>query len=84
MTLELSKRIPARTETVKFEWCRKNFTVMDQKYRAIRGEMQNPMDACFWCKYKFEDGDMLALAQIKGRRNVVLCQACVSEMEGGE
>ena len=78
--MKLSKRISARTKTIKFEWCKKDFTVMDSGYRAIRGKMQNLMDTCFWCKHKFEDGETIALAYIKGKRNVVLCQICANEI----
>lgn len=81
--MKLSKRVPARTKTVHFNWCKKDFTVMDQKYREIRkkhASKRSPMDACFWCGYKFMDGEMMALAQPKKGTNEVLCQSCADEL----
>jgi len=78
--MKLSRRIPARTKTVYFNWCKKDFLMMDQEYRDIRAKCGNPMDACFWCGHKFKDGEMMALAQPKKGRNKILCQDCAGQL----
>uniref|UniRef100_A0A6M3LBP3 Uncharacterized protein n=1 Tax=viral metagenome TaxID=1070528 RepID=A0A6M3LBP3_9ZZZZ len=74
--MKFSKRIPARTETIYFNWCRKEFLIMSPEYRKARAKMLRPMDTCFWCKYKFKDGDIMALAQPKKGLNKMLCNKC--------
>jgi len=84
--MQLSKRIPARTKTVKFRWCTKNFARMSDKYRRVRAKYcskRSPMDSCFWCGYKFENGEMMALASPEKGTNKVLCQKCVDVLESG-
>ena len=75
---KLSRSIPARTKTVRFRWVKQEFMEICPKYRAIRAKCGSPMDACFWCKHKFEDGEMMALAARDNRANVVLCQTCAT------
>jgi len=41
------------------------------------------MDSCFWCGYKFENGEMMALASPEKGTNKVLCQKCVDVLESG-
>jgi len=79
MALKLSKKVQAHTKSITFNWCKKDFTEMSQQYRQIRAKCRNPMDTCFWCKHKFKDGEMMALAQPKKGANKVLCQACAEE-----
>jgi len=78
--MKLSKRIPARTKTVKINWCKKDFLEMNQKFRDVRANFEQPMDDCFWCGHKFIDGEMMSLAQLVGRRNEMLCQSCADEL----
>lgn len=78
----LSRRISARTKTLNAAWCEKEFLEMTPRYREIRGGMRNKMDTCHWCKHKFADGEMMALACFKGVKggNKVLCQKCATEL----
>ena len=78
----LSRKVPARTKTLTAKWCRKEFLEMSPQYRAIRGTMRNKMDTCYWCKHKFQDGEMMALACFDGVKggNKVLCQDCATEL----
>lgn len=79
--IRLSRLIPARTQTIEFDWCKREFLAMSQVYRNSRRNMK-PLDSCFWCGHKFEDGEMMALAHPKrGGANKVLCQQCADEME---
>lgn len=82
--MKLSRKIPARTETILFNWCKKDFLKMSQGYRNIRAKMSSKMDTCFWCKHRFKDGEMMALAQPKAGRNKVLCQKCAGKLLGEE
>jgi len=74
--MKLSKRVPSRTKTVEFNWCKKEFTTMTDRYREIRGKSRNPMTSCFWCQHAFENGETIALAQPKKGGNKALCQTC--------
>jgi len=78
--VELSRTIPAHRKAIKFNWCKKDFMEMSPRYRRIRSTLRDPMDACFWCKHKFIDGEMMALAQPEKGTNKVLCQACADEL----
>jgi hypothetical protein len=78
--MKLSRNVPAHKRTEKFTWCKKDFLVIDQRYRDIRAKMRKPMDSCYWCGHKFIDGEMMALAcPIRGT-NKVLCQPCAEEL----
>jgi hypothetical protein len=86
--MKLSKRVPAHTKTVKAEWCKKDFMLMSQRFRDIRARSKRPLDACHWCKHKFADGEMMALACFRKIGNRTLCQKCAgdliaSDAEGG-
>lgn len=78
--LTMFRRVPARTKTLTALWCKKDFTVMDQKFRDIREKMSKPMDTCHWCNHKFENGEMMALAAVKGTGNKMLCQSCAEQL----
>ncbi len=90
--MKLSKLIPARTMTVKFNWVRKDFTKCSDRYRAIRKNLRRnehrkkaSMTYCDWCKREFEKDEPFALAQPKPkqegpRRNWALCHKCVDLM----
>jgi hypothetical protein len=67
-------------ETMVFDWCKRDFMVMSQKFRAA----QPKMDRCRWCKDPFQDGEMMALARLNNGKtvsNVVLCRDCADQME---
>ena len=76
----LSRRVPARTKTETFTWIRRPFLEMSQKYRDVRKRL-NPMDSCFWCRHKFEDGETMNLAGRPKGRNVVLCDTCADSAQ---
>lgn len=80
--MKLTKQIPARTKTQYFRWCRKDFMKMSQQYRDIRAKMSSKLDSCYWCKYKFVDGEMMALAQPLKGLNRILCQNCANKLLG--
>lgn len=82
--MHLTKRIPARTETIKAEWCQKNFMAMSQRFRDVRAKSRNRMESCHWCRYEFADGDMMALACFGKIGNRTLCQACADELLASE
>ena len=79
-SLKMSKLVPARTKTLTASWCRKAFIAMSPEYRAIRAKTSKPMDTCYWCRHKFADGEMMALAAVHGSGNKVLCQSCADEL----
>jgi len=80
----LSKKIPSRTKTVHFLWCKKDAMLMDEQYRQIRSRFKNPMDKCWWCGHNFENGEMMALACADGRGNKMLCQECAGKLKEEE
>ena len=84
MPLTLTKRVPARMKTVVALWCRKDFMEMSQRFREIRAKSRNPLDSCFWCQHKFNDGEMMALACFEEKGNKVLCQECAAELLASE
>jgi hypothetical protein len=80
--LQLKKRIPARTVTLKALWCSKDFMLMSDHYRQIRSRLRKPMDTCHICRHKLENGEMMALACFQPGGNKVLCQGCAGELMG--
>ena len=84
VNMKLSKRIPARTKTIQFNWAIKDFTKCTEQYRKIRnnlGRRSGTMLKCDWCGHNFEDGEMIGLAQPKQgqegpKRNWALCNKC--------
>ena len=80
--LSLSKRIPARTKTLTATWCRQEWVRIDDTFRAIRERCDRT--SCYWCKHKFENGEMMALAAFEGKvGNRTLCQDCAIELLRG-
>ena len=77
-----TKKIPARTQVYKVDWCRKDFMLMSAEFREVRKRSKTPMESCFLCRVKFNDGDMMALACfIEGAKgNKTLCQTCAEEL----
>jgi len=79
--MKLSRQIPARTKTIEFNWCKKDFMVMDDAYRTIRTKhRKGTMLSCFWCGHHFENGELMALAQPKKDLNKMLCQTCANKL----
>ena len=77
--MELSKKIPARTKTIKFLWCRQ-FQEAGQlnEARAVMG--MKTFDKCYWCGHKFEEDEMTFLASQEYGANRVLCGDCADEL----
>ena len=78
------RRIPARTETLTVLWCSPKFSTFDQSWRAVRAQMSNPLDTCYWCERKFNDGEIIGIASFKGKGNKVLCTGCADKIEGAD
>lgn len=78
--LTMSKRIAARTRTLMATACTKDFMENSATFRRVRSGARNKMDCCFWCKRKFEDGEMMSLAFREKQKNVVLCRKCADEL----
>lgn len=79
--MKLTKTIPARRKTVAIRWLKKDFMVMSEAYRKARSGMSRKMNSCFWCRHKFVDGEMMALANIEGSGNKLLCDGCIQELD---
>ncbi len=82
--MKITRIIPARRLTLEAKWCHKEFCVIGPEYRAIRARCAKPMDSCFWCRRKFVDGEMMALACFLKIGNEVLCQECAQELLDSE
>ena len=81
--MELSRVIPSHKKTLHFEWVKHDFLEYTEHFRKIRSGSKNKMDRCFWCKTEFNDGEWMALAQIKElSKNKVFCRTCINEAEG--
>ena len=79
--LTISKRIPARTKTLRIRQYKKDFTHMSESYRRIRGNMRNPGFNCYWCGHEFEMGEMIAIILPEKERNRVFCQSCAEQIQ---
>ena len=73
--MKLTKTVPAHTVSFEATFCKPDWLKMTPQFRAIRSKSRYKMDNCFWCHYKFQDEDMMALA-ISNKGNKVLCQTC--------
>ncbi len=78
--LYVTKKRPARVETIRATWCKKDFMRMSPQFRSIRAKSRRPMDACGLCRHKFADGEMMGLAAFEKGGNKTLCQACADEL----
>lgn len=76
--MPLEKTIPSRKVRFTALWVRMDFLAMGDEYRAARARMRKKLDSCWWCRHKFDDGEMMALACIEGKGNVVLCRSCAN------
>lgn len=82
--VKLSKRIPARTKTIRFNWCVRNF-LQYRTYRQARERSRMKITkGCEWCGAAFGDDDQIALAQPDKSRNMLLCDACAVELLASE
>lgn len=85
MLIKLSRKVPARTETVTVEWYKREFLRYTESFRNIRSRSRQKFDRCFWCKHRFEDNEMFGLAHFVGvRGNKSLCGKCVDMIESTE
>lgn len=91
--MQLTKKIPSRTKTVRFNWAYKNFMQCSESYIKIRGGLggrrRATMISCDWCKHGFEVDEWFALASPKlkqegPKRNWALCHRCADEMGAPE
>jgi len=82
--MQLTKIVPKHTITQHFLWCKKNWITIDPAFRSIRSGAKNRMDTCFWCKYKFKDGELMSLAARDKGTNVVLCAECAGVLLDSE
>ncbi len=80
--MKLSKKIPARTKTIKINWCTKDWVVMSQKYRDIRNKYHNKKFGfyCDWCRHEFENGESMSIAQPVKGKNMILCSRCADDV----
>lgn len=80
----LSRIVPARRETVKFFWVQPDFSTAGP-FNATRRRLGVPtIESCWWCRTKFPDDETLGLANVEGKGNKLLCEACVSEATSKE
>lgn len=79
--MHLEKTVPKRTKRIEFDWVARYWIPMSKWFRDRRSKSRNKMDKCFWCKKKFEDGEMMGIARRTGKGSVVLCQKCADELE---
>lgn len=87
--MKLTRRIPAKTITVRFEWAYKNFSQCTDKYIEIRNSLpprrKGTQTSCDWCRRKFERNEWFALAsplpkQEGPKRNWALCHDCADNI----
>lgn len=80
----LSRLVPERLKTIRFNWCKRNFMKFGF-YRGVcekrRMEVQS---TCFWCRTPFKDDDMMALAQPEKGANKLLCQSCAEKISSAD
>ena len=77
--MKLTRRVPARTKTAHVRWFKRDFAPMGPEFRRIRKEIKGSI-TCWWCSHAFEDGEVMALAAIKGQTNKLLCQDCTNQI----
>ncbi|HEX2600082.1 MAG TPA: hypothetical protein VHL05_14985 [Terriglobales bacterium] len=75
----LSREVPRRTETVRFNWVQKTFQQFGVFAAARKRMGLREYTHCYWCRRAFVDDDMLALAQPEKGANRLLCQACAEQ-----
>lgn len=79
LTGSLSKVVPVHRMTVRFEWIKRDF-MLHGFYRGVREKRGMKINrSCWWCKEKFVDDQMMALAGIKGTGNKLICHPCADK-----
>lgn len=80
--MKIEKYIPARTIIYKIDWCQRDFTVYNKRFREIREKLKHKMNCCFLCDVDFKDNEIISLACfIDGARgNKVLCISCADKI----
>lgn len=90
--MKISKRIPSRTKTVKFNWAYTHFLQCTQRYidirKYLRGKRSSSMISCDWCRRKFDVDEWFVLAKpLPGQegpsRKWTLCHECAESMGAG-
>lgn len=85
MPVKLTRKIPARTETLQVDWYKRDFITYSERFRQIRAKSRNRFDKCFLCKHGFIVGDQLTLAHFAGiRGNKAVCNDCVQKIDQAE
>lgn len=85
--MRLTRTIPERVETIRAHWCAPAWMENNETFRSIRAGSRSPMTCCYWCKRKFDDGEMISVASIESIGNKALCGKCANELMdsmGGE
>ena len=77
----LRKAIAAHTKVVKITQAKREWVEMSDRFRLIRSKMRNPMDTCFWCGHKFDNGDKMGIALMDKGPNKVICNDCFDKLE---
>jgi hypothetical protein len=75
--MKISREIPARKEILDILWCRSNFLNYGEMEAARSKVKIKTQKNCFWCRSKFQSVDIVGLVGIKGKKNQLVCQACV-------
>lgn len=78
--LQLSRIVPEHVEVFTFLEIGIDWATMTLEWRAMRSTMDDPLDSCFWCEHKFEDGEKMSLG-ISSAGNKMLCRKCVDLVE---
>lgn len=78
----LTKHVPAHNVTVRFDWVKIDWMCFDQRYRDARARMRKPLDSCYWCRRKFNDGEMMSLVSPPNGKggNKLLCPDCAADI----
>ena len=78
--LSLSKRLPARTKTIKFLWLKEFPHPYSERFETIR--RNDRMCRCHWCQHHFEIGEKMVIGCIEGQGNRMFCQDCAAKTTG--
>lgn len=76
MTMSLTKSIPARKETLKFLFMRRDFMGFGVFRAAREKNGLKVQSVCYFCRKPFKDEDMLALGCVEGKGNKLFCDPC--------
>lgn len=80
--MRLKKLVPARTETVKVNWMRRDFMAAGTFNDYRRKNKLSTTETCWWCHKRFEDDEHMVLASFYKRgANKLICSGCADEAE---